>query len=73
MSNDSNKTKVGVLEVKDSAIIGNKYIKNEPFINEDGIYIPAEPCTLEGVSPSYRLLISKEIFIEAYNKFIKGE
>ena len=73
MSNDSNKTKVGVLEVKDSAIIGNKYVKNEPFVNEDGIYIPVEPYTLEGVSPSYRLIMSKEIFIEAYNKFIKGE
>ena len=45
MSNDSNKTKVGVLEVKDSAIIGNKYVKNEPFVGKDGIYIPHEDYT----------------------------
>lgn len=73
MSNDSNTIKIGVIKAEDTARIGTKYVKNEPFVGEDGIYIPYEDYTLEGTSPSYRLLMSKEMFIEAYNKFILGK
>ena len=40
----------------------------EPFVDDDGIYIP------DPFNPIYHsLLISKELFVEAYNKWIKGE
>lgn len=38
----------------------------KPYVNDDGIYIPYE------YDPRYhKLLISKELFVEAYNKWIK--
>ena len=40
----------------------------EPYVGDDGIYIPYE------YDPRYhRMLISRELFVEAYNKWIKGE
>lgn len=35
-------------------------------VQDDGIYVPHE-------SGTSRLILPKEIFIEAYNKYIKGE
>ena len=40
----------------------------EPYVGDDGIYIPDSYD-----SRCYRMLISKELFVEAYNKWIKGE
>ena len=39
----------------------------KPYVGDDGIYIPDS----DG-SRYCRMLISKELFIEAYNKWIKG-
>ncbi len=40
----------------------------EPYVDDDGIYIPHE------YDPRYhRMLISRKLFVEAYNKWIKGE
>lgn len=50
-----------------------KYVKLEPFIDEDSIYIPVEPYVPEGTAGVYRQVISKELFVEAYNKWIKEE
>ena len=49
------------------------YIKQEPYVDDDGIWIPYEEYVLEGYASAYRLVMSKEIFVEAYNKWIKGE
>lgn len=49
------------------------YIKQEPYVDDDGIWIPYEKYVLEGYASAYRLVMSKEIFVEAYNKWIKGE
>lgn len=49
------------------------WVKQEPYVGEDGIYIPAEECVPEGYTSIYKQLISKELFVEAYNKWIKGE
>ena len=38
------------------------------YVGNDGIYVP-----IDANSSSYKLLVSKELFIEAYNKWIKGE
>lgn len=48
-------------------------IKQEPYVNNEGIYVPTEPYAYEGSCSYYRMLISKEMFVEAYNKWIKGE
>lgn len=48
----------------------NKIIPSEPakpYVGDDGIYIPDSDD-----SRYCRMLISKELFIEAYNKWIKG-
>lgn len=38
------------------------------FVDDDGIYVPYEN------NPIYhKMLISKDLFVEAYNKWIKGE
>ena len=47
--------------------------KNEPYIDDQGIWYPCVEYTPEWLATDYKLLISKEMFIEAYNKWIKGE
>ena len=49
------------------------YIKQDPKIDDDGIWLPYEEYVPEGFSSNYRLLMSKDMFVEAYNKWIKGE
>ena len=50
-----------------------KYIKQEPYVGDDGIYIPCNDYVQEGFGSAYKMLISKELFVEAYNEWIKGE
>lgn len=50
-----------------------KNVKQEPYVGEDAIYIPVNEYVPEGCASIYKQLISKELFIEAYNKWIKGE
>lgn len=52
---------------------GNAYVKQHPYLGEDGIYMPCHDYALEGTTSAYRLVISKDMFVEAYNKWIKGE
>lgn len=40
----------------------------KPYVGEDGIYVPSP------YDPRYhQMLISKELFVEAYNKWIKPD
>lgn len=48
------------------------YVKQYPYVDDAGIYIPCEEYVQEGFRSNYKLLISKEMFVEAYNKWIKG-
>lgn len=50
-----------------------EYVKNSPLINDTGIWVPCEDYSPKGTASNYRMLISKEMFIDAYNKWIKGE
>ena len=50
-----------------------EYVKNTPYIDDDGIWVPCHSYTLKGTVSAYELAISKDLFIEAYNKWIKGE
>lgn len=48
-------------------------IKQNPEVREDGIYVPKEEYVPEGCTSEYKMIISREMFVEAYNKYIKGE
>lgn len=48
------------------------YVEQKPYVGEDGIYIPLEPYVPEGFASNYKCIITKEIFVEAYNKWIKN-
>ena len=50
-----------------------KYIKQEPYIDDNAIYIPCEEYVPEGCASIYKALITKELFVEAYSKWIKTE
>lgn len=49
------------------------WVKHESYVDDEGIWYPCEEYTPEWMETNYKLVISKEIFIEAYNKWIKGE
>lgn len=62
---------------KREEVIGNMFVSGgiidipEPvtaYVGDDGIYVPYEYDMRY-----HKLLISKDIFVEAYNKWIKGE
>ena len=49
------------------------YIKQEPYVDDNAIYVPCEAYVPEGCASNYKAIITKELFVEAYNKWIKGE
>lgn len=49
------------------------YIKQEPYVGDDGIYIPCQEYVKEGCSSVYRCIMTKKLFVEAYNKWIKND
>lgn len=49
------------------------YVQQLPYVGDDGIYVPIDEYVLEGYKVTYRMIMSKEMFIEAYSKWIKGE
>ena len=50
-----------------------EYVLHHPYVDDDGIYVPSQHYVQKGFAPQYRMLIPKDLFIEAYNKWIKGE
>jgi hypothetical protein len=48
------------------------YIRKYPYVGEDGIYKPCQEYVPEDCDVAYQMIISKEMFVEAYNKWIKG-
>ena len=49
------------------------YIRQEPYIDEYGMYVPDREYIPEGTAGTYHCVMTKEMFIEAYKKWIKGE
>ena len=49
------------------------YIKQEPYVDDEGIWMPCQTYVPEGCASNYKLVMSKEMFVGAYNKWIKGE
>ena len=48
------------------------YIRQEPFVDHRGIYMPVDEYVHEGCQSQYRCIITREMFVEAYNKWIKN-
>ena len=45
----------------------------EPYVAEDGIYMPLHDYVYEGVVTEYRLILTKELFQEAFKEYIVKE
>lgn len=46
------------------------YIPTKPMITDDGIFLPLVDSVREGEEPYYKLVMSKDMFIEAYMRWI---
>lgn len=54
-------------------MLPKKFIKYGPEIRDDGIYYPRVLECEEGYKPAYDMVISKEMFVEAFNKWVLPE
>lgn len=54
------------LDIMDAADV---YVKQYPYIDDNGIWMPIGDYAPQGVS-NHRLVMPKEMFVEAYNKWI---
>ena len=45
-------------------------IKQEPYIDDRGIWVPVKEYAHEALCTAYRCVMTKEMFVEAYNKWI---
>lgn len=60
------------IEFMKASIAEPKYVEQKPYVGEAGIYVPVEPYVREGCASAYRCIMTKEMFIEAYEKYIRG-
>ena len=51
--------------------MSGRYIRQEPYIDDEGIYIPEKDYVPEDAVSFFKCIMTKEMFIEAYNKWIK--
>jgi hypothetical protein len=49
------------------------YIRQYPYVDDYGVYVQEREYVPEGTESTYKCVMTKEMFIEAYNKWIKGE
>ena len=48
-----------------------RYVKQHPYVDDNGIYVPIHEYCTESFASVYRCIMTKEMFVEAYNKWIK--
>lgn len=53
--------------------MSGRYIKQEPYVDNYGIYVPTNEYVSEGCASMYRCVMTKEMFVDAYNKWIKND
>ena len=53
--------------------MSGRYIKQEPYVGENGIYVPVKEYVPEVAASVYECIMTKKMFVEAYNKWIKPE
>lgn len=52
--------------------MSGRYIRQEPYVDDNGIYMPVHEYVPEGTASIYKCVMTKEMFVEAYNKWIIG-
>ena len=52
--------------------MSGRYIKQESYVDNHGIYMPVNEYVPEGSASMYRCVMTKEMFVEAYNKWIEN-
>lgn len=52
-------------------IAQSKYTKQHPYVDDRGIWMPIQEYVSGTTASYYRMVMSKEMFVEAYNKWIK--
>ena len=50
-----------------------EFRKQEPYVGEDGIYVPKHEYWYEGSPSEYYLFMTKDIFQEAFKEYIVKE
>jgi len=45
----------------------------EPYVDDDGIYMPVHEYVYEGVPTEYKMLMPKELFQEAFKEYVLKE
>lgn len=53
--------------------MSGRYIRQEPYIDDNGIYVPDKEYVPVGCASIYHCIMTKEMFIEAYNRWIKPQ
>lgn len=53
--------------------MSGRYIKQEPYVGENGIYVPVNEYVPEGSASMYKCVMTKKMFVEAYEKWIESE
>ena len=53
--------------------MSGRYIRQEPYVGDNGIYVPVNEYVPEGCTSMYKCVMTKEMFIAAYNKWIKND
>lgn len=48
-----------------------QYFKQEPYVGSDGFYVPEKLYVQDGEPCAYKCIITKKMFIEAYNRWIR--
>lgn len=51
----------------------SEWVKNKPYVDENGIYTPCNDYSQSGKGCMYKLAIPREIFIEAFEKFCRHQ
>lgn len=69
MINDPSKVQVDLTKLKARKEV--EYVKQYPFVGKDGIYVPCKDYVPKGCGSAYQCVLTKELFVEAYNKWIK--
>lgn len=49
------------------------YVLQEPYVDDDGIYVPVHAYVQSGTASAYRCVMTKETFVEAYNKYVNNQ
>ena len=50
--------------------MSGRYIRQEPYVDDDGIYVPVHEYVPEGTESAYKCVMTREMFVKAYNKWI---